>query len=711
MELSDPAVRTRPRGRIAVALAIAVAALAAPARAQKAAAGFDHGRHVADVWLTEPEVARDCGGCHDYRTADPARRRRPEQACEACHAFDSMQFPAGSYLDLVAGDARFPHGKHLAQRDGSPIACRTCHDPGGDAVPAVMPVPLRSDTGLCSRCHGEPGFARTAIAERAKADRPFRHDVHVPPDKMGDPAECRACHTDVYSSDAENLGERQFDPARCRDCHAVDVAVADVRRPSLAAATFLHWDHLKNPAARTNAELAEKACAACHAWDPVAGTFSLGPRFAGGVYEGCISCHGDRDVSKKGGRHGELADCWLCHRVEEGGLEPDRARRAENRPRALLPRPRPASFALAAHAHPFITANGITADGARGVDQECARCHRAQVSAVPSALAGRPFDHGSHLPARFAELEASQCVTCHANLRSDSFSDLDGLAAAAARIADGEPPASHSDLGIFEPDACERCHTSGVGAVWPESPLREVMWFSHRKHLNKFHPVEGRAFTCTDCHVEREGDGFRVRVGASYRDCTECHGHRDHPQTTRGYGVELVQSCFVCHAVGVPPEGEPVPVARRTAALPAGAVDPHENPSDCAECHRVGGRGQGAEGAAAEITWAPPRDRSLEARFLGNPHSMDHVYGEVGRYFFNARVDAEHGRKYCIDCHWEWSLAGGGALDRAQDKASVQYTREPYATEDGLLVDHLELRRRFGADLEHFPGFAGDFRE
>ncbi len=686
---------------LAAGLFLVVGALVA--NGQGAAKGFDHGLHVSDIWMdvSEAEVARDCRGCHDYSVEDPRNRQPPESVCTGCHAFGAMEFPQGSYLDPMrdVGDV-FDHYDHRDRPD-APIECRACHLPPGDTVPAVMPVPRGANVEMCARCHGSDAASRkgfneviaSRLAGKESAAKPFRHALHVPPGQADDPRLCQSCHTKVYTSDAENLGERQFSVETCRDCHAAKIEVAKVMRPSRAAASFDHWDHLKSPEAQRHPELADQNCMACHAWDAAAETYRFTARFDSGFYEGCITCHTDRDVAMLGGRHGDTSDCAQCHRIEEGGLDPSRAAHPDNRPRALLPRPRPSSFALAAHAHPFVTTGGGGA-----VDGDCSACHRAQVPSIPSRLNGKPFDHATHLPARHSELEASHCLACHENIERESFSDLEGLLELAAEWSEGGAqthPVLSEELGLFEEESCTKCHSDALGAVFPDSPLREVMWFSHDRHLNKRHPTLKRAFTCTDCHVVPSGEGFVVRVGDSYRNCTECHGHAEHAATTRNYDLDFVGSCAECHAVGIPEKGVPVAVERLTAGYAAGAFETHENSGECASCHVA---------STTEDPYEPPRERKLLARRIDSPHGRNSPYRQAGYKFFNQPVDAANGRKYCIDCHWEWeavSLPLG---------VMPYYEREPYFEEAG--VDVRELRAMFGTNLLHFPGFAApNFRD
>jgi hypothetical protein len=647
---------------------------AAPAQAPSGGL-FRHTDHVRSTWLQadldRTEYARDCRGCHDYSSPDPALRPSPRESCERCHGHQGPRIEGTTAVDPRAesgalgasASERFNHHEHRA------LQCFECHlVPGATEVPAVMPVtkPLGS-AAACAGCHGPGGRAAdkhaqflagldARLARRGARDfGVFRHDQHLKAEELRnqDPAACQQCHAEVEDADARTLGKKQFSLERCERCHeGARFGVETREKDSRTAATFLHKKHL-SPAARSMVpELGEKGCFACHAYDPARATFDLGPRFpAGDAYRGCVTCHREWEVEG----HGSVDDCKKCHDLDGGAfVEIWHDRRAKE----SVARPPAATFEVGAQVHPFIA-------GDAAADEDCGSCHRARIPALPSRVSGRPFSHATHLSGEPKD-DHLRCRSCHA-----------GMSEASGPADIVFPPSVASGPPLYELEHCRDCHRSPSIAVVPggASVTRSVPRFSHAEHLSRTHPVRGGALTCLDCHAPA---GARVALKPDVAACTECHGHATHPETTGRYDQRMVDACRQCHFRGVPARAEAVAVERLALTSPTGKRT-HPRAPDCAECH---------EPAPAD----PAPERRHELRIAGKQFATPHQSGREDRYFEQSRVGSR--TTWCIDCHWaNWKAI---AASKAQLEKQEWYRQFP---------EEHRWRREYGPRLdEGYPG-------
>ncbi len=672
---------------------------------------FRHGRHVSLLWpgigASPTEVPRDCRGCHDYSQSDPAQNPRPSDACARCHVLDSMTFDvAGARVDPALEATRaFRHFDHLTDRDGTLLACSVCHADGevlsgrrtrGDEPPIVIP-PV--DAAFCGSCHaadspGQAGFdaalsaaaVRRAEDPRADAERRFRHADHLSPAALAglEPDACSACHPDISRADALHLSEHQLSLAGCAQCHTGTQYTLGLRpRPSSTAATFVHAYHLGTLRGRPGLEAAgerlrEESCSVCHAFSPAQETFVVREFLSapGRGQAGCVECHGDWSVPN----HGRNDACSQCHALEEGSLA-DLAAQATNRPRTSVLRADPSAFRIGPHSHPFI-------HGEQGAAEDCARCHVASVPHAPSRIGTQPFEHATHLPAELlrrppGEVPSSACTGCHTSI-------------AQAISIDGIVGTRHGELGSgasynFEQSSCASCHAGSVVEPLVAEPLlpREALAFDHRAHLAKPHPLEPeRRMTCVDCHALEDAAGaLRIVLGTKVQNCTLCHGH-DGPRAavTAALDRNGLDACTACHAPGVPRRGQAIEVERAHLAEIRGSHR-HDSGAGCAACHAGATEGPLARAEVASRLFA-----SWTTSF--SPHFAANRQRSTWPFFQD--------RAACLDCHW-------GNMERPYQQVRDQFQRQKNSPlervrEAGDLPQEGEYRRRFGAQLEGFPG-------
>lgn len=280
-------------------MAAATLGVRACVEALPAEVAFSHKNHVQDRWLRlelngadNPEVFRDCRGCHRFGPASPFSE--PQRQCDECHFGNGRLVP--QYLqewqqDLAGYATRtapaFRHHTH------GMLECRECHLPTvrqkdsatGRVVPKprdrmVDHLPIETGPGLCARCHDPSvtdatparfrwfrGLADEALARAVGLVKPFAvpsdlaayaRKLHesfagpaggvnapgqqLPPGGKFDHADhvdvvaparglaCTVCHSGIPNATAAQVGTGQIPVEACAPCHVRDAAGAAARR-------------------------------------------------------------------------------------------------------------------------------------------------------------------------------------------------------------------------------------------------------------------------------------------------------------------------------------------------------------------------------------------------------------------------------------------------------------------------------------------------
>ncbi len=709
---NPPTVLARVRPGAVAALLGAVLALCATAAALASAdpgapekRPFRHRSHVADVWYNRgakfrgqptdnvpasdrAEVARDCRGCHDFGRKGPDGKagppHSPMEVCTDCHVEGVMRIEIvpGYEKGLRAGRGSTSAFEHL---DHDALACRECHSSKTDDE--LDDLPGKTGVPACVECHTKGGEdraydtlygrtidrtkLRTGFAAWLNADPsmtrdgrgPYPHDEHLSPQKLADKAACQTCHADVDDASADDLHLKEYTAEKCADCHVqagnepVRVDRAIDRRPSVAAQTFAHGQHLGSrdadpdavsPGAR--AQIDAEGCLACH-------VHSLGPvRAPDGSalpptfvlrddrddYAGCMTCH---DVPRfRATNHGQWEKCTGCHSFGEGDPKTTRPRVAVERAVAGK-----VAFLLDAQSHPGIAGKP---------SENCVECHRASLPGFPSRIAGRRFEHASHLG---REPRTEDCRVCHASVAQSDGSTEIGAPWDEAR-ADALPAERRL---TFEMSACSTCHP-GI-RLDPNSLVertrREVVAFSHADHLGKSRdPRTGQPVSCASCHdFDPAARGRDLGVNAQALTCVQCHQHDEqHAAWTGGIFGKAVESCDQCHSRGVPRIDSSIDVDRVRVALRG----PQHHPEGrrCFDCHveEAPGRLDPVTAVAAMFPRLAPGVKELEAR---SPHRS-----AVGKPFVRSN-------EVCSDCHWAIETNATSTNEGRELKASLTSER------------------------------------
>ena len=664
---------------------------------------FPHTSHVADTWYyhggkypSDPkaskdpyvagEVARDCRGCHDYgeKAKDGTWLREPRSpmsVCKDCHYGDvlAVEIQAGFEAGLRAGRGSTSAFEHL---DHDNMACRECHVQSKDD-----PESFGGATGVpaCMTCHTDGGAERTydtlagrsidkrsvregflewlnADASMALPGRgPYPHDRHIAPEKRKDAASCVQCHGDVDAATALDLHLKEYTAAECARCHVqadgkpVDVQTVYDQRPSAAAKTFAHADHLHGKGgvedlslvqAGSRERLEKGGCLECHehtetarvAADGVVQPPSYTLRADREDYAGCMSCH---DVAAfRAPHHGQWDNCSACHTFDGA----DHAAFKHTRPQVAVDRlvAGEVRFLVDAQRHPGLAGQ---------VDQDCLACHRAALPVLPSRVNGARFEHSSHLP---AQPTTQDCLACHSSVSAAATSAGIGLAWQPER----SEAASAQQRASFSMAGCGSCHPGiriDERSLTQPTPKNTVA-FNHADHMAKARdPLTGQPVSCVTCHdfdPKQRGSEIGVRPTAS--SCVQCHAHDDaHAQWTGGVGAAEAASCARCHTDAVPTPDVPVLVQRARIALQG--KQHHPPGMGCFECHLQEPLGRLAE-VSAVLSSFPKGDRQ-------------HLGGRPAG---------------CSDCHW--SKAPPSFPEAAVDAAT---------------------RRQLGNSLLNFPGQKG----
>jgi hypothetical protein len=655
---------------------------------------FSHAQHVGPIWtnLEEPEVWRDCRGCHRFDAGNDVSA--PQQVCAACHfpALQGARFAKGWDRDLGLHRTRtrqaFRHHTHAQ------LECRECHLPGGN-VEFVNDFDIVTGPGQCARCHDEQQLAAGDFAQiktmrwlspagvAAERER-LRIDFPAPP--QGDAAirayaqklvaalagpngglntrplqpggtfdhydhgdiACVDCHANIPTASALEVGTGRIPAAGCASCHQKDAEKRPVAqapagkaevRPLWSLGAFVHADHYrvaKGGAPRTPRIATEAGYAKLATTDPAT----------------CAHCHRE-DVSARGvpkqdfpfaiGRSESFyADCADCHAVP-GWTTGETA------------------------AKPLHDSTDGAVDARSGWN-ECARCH---VFGDAKFASTRPTDEVTRASGRVFRFRGAthpdittkgvdaagrpalaDCATCHrarvpelpSRIERRPFRHASHLPAEPTQqdcrkcheqVAAAATPQALADeaLRTYSLASCGSCHLGDPVVEEPATTVpapRAVVRFPHAPHVGKA--------DCTACH-ELATDGGDVLTTAGAASCAQCHDHRaatEGPATERLFDGE-VKSCAQCHR-----EDRADPARAATAAASSGAAEPALSLPPL-------------RGSAAAAT--DPRYRAEQTVFGGFLDSQFHPAGQR-----------------CTDCHKALpvepgsdSRMAGVKLPRAQD--------------------------------------------
>ena len=717
---------------------------AAPAPVQPVAQGpqpkpFSHKQHVDEVWfaLETAEVFRDCRGCHAFDEANPVSA--PQQHCDACHGAGNLQKEVlpGYDKDLAGYRTRtrdaFRHHTH------GMLECRECHLPNN--ITFLKDFDVVTGPGQCARCH-DPALGEAAVGMvanlrwfRGAQDETTAKALGVPFLAPLSPAEhaayakklvavfagptggintvklpvggdfdhydhgaiaCTACHTNIQTASATEVGTGKIPADGCAACHIVDAQKTGARvagsvkkevRPLWSLGAFVHSDHYRflQPGAQKKTGVAKDAayealaasktngCEVCHTQD-LSGVglpqrdFPFGRGKSKNLYLDCESCH-DVPAFRTGetptdvlhdstdgvvdGKNGWGA-CAACHVFGQADF-------ANVRPIAAVTRFAGRTFTFPANTHPDITQFGIDRSGRQAL-ADCASCHRAKVPQLPTRLEQKPFRHATHLPAQPTEAD---CKGCHPSAST---------AGTAGELAG-------ADFRTYTLTGCVTCHTGGAvtETAGPAPTAREVVAFPHAAHVNA-------GAKCTDCHAVA-ADGVDVSTNAKALACSQCHDHKKGGCEKEKLFDEQVKSCVQCHHDPAP-TAQPVLAVPALRGSPAAALDPRyaaEQNSfagfidsqfhpvgNCTDCHRA--------------------DLSPDPKWPGvRVPRVDHIKAaSTSPHAGSARKEPAA----CLRCHWK---PRNGLSDGVDDGTPEEreWRRNPTSP---------ATRAKFGNERDGYPG-------
>ncbi|MCE9635015.1 MAG: hypothetical protein K8T90_04850 [Planctomycetes bacterium] len=544
------------------------------ARAAPVGARFPHKEHLKDTSVT-------CFSCH-----------RVEKEM----GWVEFSLPEGGLG--AAGTGGRPGGKH---GDFTCTDCHRAHEPKGGLV---KKDDVTGDGKPCETCHtGVTSILpqRFRSAANRGNDRSFLHGDHGAAD-----GDCAKCHAAVKTS--RTIWD--YDPVAgtaqaCESCHMdaekkplVGVASPGrtTRLPFVVFSKFPHEKHLAAPENKieTSGKVTD-GCRTCHYPERDAAATKLFParkasdepvgRGALVDYDACVACH----ASWSAPGHGVGA--WACFKCHSGAAD------AEGKlpvAKAKVARETiSGGVKFANHDHPGVTRNGGTladatdagATSKDGKKLECRDCHIGDPSALTSALNGRAFKHGPHLPSAPSNTD---CLACHTSSGTASWSaDLQRF------DPHFEAPVTRSDAG-GSAKGCLVCH---VGATREQLGLasveKTVPEFDHKSHVVGAKWKGGLGVPCTGCHVE--GGEIGYVTPADVADCTRCHAHdeKDAEKFARtGKKTSTpadAKNCKECHEE-IRDALSPTKIAPRTHLSLLPGKQFHDKGGDCASCHAREGR-------------------------------------------------------------------------------------------------------------------------
>jgi hypothetical protein len=547
---------------------------------------FTHGKHVARGWRggKEPEVWRDCRGCHDYT---PERLvSAPQEHCDACHAPDGSQgriakdFAAGWDKDLspyaTRTRAAFRHHTHLM------LECRECHAPPAGVRGAAGDYDIVTGPGQCARCHERAAVAADDFAQ-VRAMKWFQGAQDpATATKLGTPAFTPPDGAQVPEY-AERLVAVFGGPAGALNVPPTVLPPGD---------PFDHGDH------------GGLACAACHAAIPAALAAGTGVGELGTSVTACKECHVD-------GAGAALA--------------------------AAAPRPKTRPLhALGAFAHAdhyFLQPGQPRRDGvanaaayealAQPGNGSCRHCHAQDATALGNALPDHPFTKADGTATGLGKNRYLDCAVCHDGAAwSTGETPAKPLHDSTDGAIDGRAGA---DGGGFA--ACAACHGAS-GADFHAVPQAAVARVREQVFLfgGQTHPYIGMAGDdgrpqlqdCADCHRGRvpalpsrlEQRPFRhaphLPPQPTSADCLQCHPRAVEAATSAAlagpdFRTYSLAACAACHLGAQVVEhaakdlgGEPEALAALATRAEAVAFDHRAHVGKqiaCAECHQLDAAG------------------------------------------------------------------------------------------------------------------------
>tara|TARA_R110002072_G_scaffold4174_1_gene29330 strand:+ start:8452 stop:10797 length:2346 start_codon:yes stop_codon:yes gene_type:complete len=740
-------------------LAEAALAQSQPSRAvqgQKAVKPFKHSEHVNRAWqsLAIDEVFRDCRGCHQFSPQNA--HSTPQAECDSCHQGAGKlqrQFDKGWQNDLSAYATRTsPAFRHYTH---GMLECRQCHH---DEVGLFAHMPVRTGPAFCAECHEktvtaadvnkfkwlkgtqDAAFAKavglqgaftepTDAAAYAKqldlvfagttggintialpSGGDFDHADHI---NTGVGAEqglaCAACHTNIRTAGATEVGTGVIPTDGCKTCHIRDAAGAAAAaakgnkqtdpQPLWSLGTFAHADHFgflqpdgkrkdKTSSAQAYTDIENQQCAACHTYAPVnpgisARDFPFDGKASKHTYSDCVQCHtvegwqtGEQQGSTKNpplhtsnGGTG-WRECAACHELGKPDM-------AGLRPTESVQRWSERTFVFEGQTHPHITTKGVErgqANGDPSLQKDCATCHRAVVPALPTRLIEKAFTHKTHLSANPTQQD---CAACHETAQS-----------AANSLA-----LSGTDYRTYSLKSCSTCHWGGdvvEQVVAKEQPKqRAVVAFPHGPHVQA-------GQSCSECH-EPAADGRDMVTLPAALACNQCHKHEavGGARPTERLLANEVASCIRCHhedqggqqVASVPPakgseaaESDDRYVATQTVFAGFAQSQFHPAGSDCTKCHTR----KDKRGKFASIRVPTGKSHLSASANLG-------VHADVARGGFGKNAPAD-----CLRCHWKpvgkWADAVGIS---SGDPAAKAFRAKPGSP---------ATRERFGNLFRGYPG-------
>jgi len=459
--------------------------------------GFDHG--TTDFPLAGKHTGLACAKCHTIEgQASPLYKPLPHAECSSCHkdahagrlgAKCASCHVAASWREVAPSSFDHARTRYPLRGAHAQVACAKCHD----RTTAFGPKPAFA---ACADCHRDPHAGRATLAG-AKVDCGACHDVERFRPGVLAPAR--------HAPDRFPL-EGKHGTVRCADCHRTDRTPSGVARLGQAAVD-LHPPHERCSTCHTDAhggQLASRPdggeCAACHGvqgWKP--------SRFT-------VAQHAELALPLEGAH--ATAACAACHGPERPGLAPLPATLATGKARVAL----------------------------RGIERDCAGCHRDPHRFPSPKPCVDCHDARSFVPAAYGPREharaafplegahrATPCALCHADLRTPATKgSLRQLPLRDARRACAECHADphEGQLRAADGPACERCHV--VEAFQPATR------FDHDRDSSFRLGAAHARVKCAACHPTRPGATARPVVvyrGVPAR-CTDCHG----PRSTRKEG-------------------------------------------------------------------------------------------------------------------------------------------------------------------------------